>query len=157
MYRTTLETQSDYLSKKLSNVVVKFFLRNKNPSCYNKITMKIIKITVLGIICFAIRFAFGGFLMMGVGIDPTSILFGLSLTLMAFVIAFLLLKFVMKPTTIKEALMIAGIWVAIVLILDTILEPIVVGITISEVFGEIQTWTRAFIILLAAPFSFRKP
>ena len=118
--------------------------------------MKNVKIIGFGILNFIIRFAIGGFLFLGIKIDPVGFLYGFLLTLTAFTSSYLLLRFAIKPVKLKEALIISVIWAFMALVFDIATAEPIVRIPISSLFGEIQTWTRLSVIILAAFFATSK-
>lgn len=115
--------------------------------------MRITKILGIGLLNYLIRFAVGGVLMMGVKMDPEGLAFGVILTVVAFLAAIGLLRFVIKPATLKEALTVAVSWVIIALILDILTAQPIVKVPASYLLSELQTWTRLAAILLAAPLA----
>jgi short subunit fatty acids transporter len=116
-----------------------------------------IKLIGFGIVNYAIRFAVGGFLFLGLKMNPTGFLYGFLLTLTAFVVAYLLMRFFLKPKSKKEAFLAAGMWILIAFALDAATAEPIVRVPVESLFREPQTWTRALVILLAAPFAIRKP
>src|SRR3989344_5866351 len=116
-------------------------------------TRRTVKVIGFGLINFIARFIVGGILLLGVKMNPTGLGFGSLITVVALVIAYVLLKFVMKPRTIKEALGIAGVWVVMALVLDMVTAEPIVGVTVPYLFSELQTWTRLVVILIVAPFA----
>jgi hypothetical protein len=109
-----------------------------------------------GLINYLARFIVGGVLFMGLRMDPASFAFGFILTATAALAAYVLLKFVMKPGTVRQALIIAAVWAAMALILDILTAEPVVQVTVSYLLAQPQTWTRLIVILLVAPFTVRK-
>lgn len=118
--------------------------------------MKTIKIILLGVINFVIRFGVAGFLLMGVQMDPVGCWFGFLLTLIPLVVSFVFLKYLIKPASLKEALSVALLWVVIAILLDMITAKPIVHVDIPSLFRELQFWTRVIIILVIAPFTVRK-
>ena len=114
------------------------------------------KILGLGLAVYVVRFALGGILYIQVGINPTTFMYGFWLTVAAGVMAYLLLKFAVKPTSTKEALTVAFVWVILALVIDMITAKPVINVPISYLFAEIQTWARVGIMLLVAPFTVKK-
>lgn len=114
------------------------------------------KIFIYGLINYAIRFFVAGYLYMGAGMNPVGFNYGLILTLLATVLAFVLLKYLVKPNSTNEAVKIALVWIVMALILDIITAEPIVHVTISSLFTELQTWTRLLVILIVAPFTIKK-
>ncbi|TSC64668.1 MAG: hypothetical protein G01um1014106_19 [Parcubacteria group bacterium Gr01-1014_106] len=69
--------------------------------------MKVLKIVGFGILNFIGRFIVGGILFMGLKMDPEGFLFGAILTITAFVLAYILLRYIMPPSTLAAAVQIA--------------------------------------------------
>ncbi|HYE22734.1 MAG TPA: hypothetical protein VD998_04050 [Verrucomicrobiae bacterium] len=118
--------------------------------------MKTLKILGFGLINYIVRFAVGGALFMGAKMNPTGFWYGFILTAVAFVVSLLLLKFVMKPSSLSESLRVAFIWVIMCLALDAATAKPIVQVDLGFLFTEIQTWTRSLIILVAALFAVKK-
>ncbi len=118
--------------------------------------MKTSKILGFGLVNFILRFIVGGVLYMGIKMDPMGFGYGFLMTLTAGVVAYVLLKFVMKPVTTTEALKIAFVWIIIALVIDVLTAEPIVKVSVSSLFSELQTWTRLAVMLLVAPFTVRK-
>ncbi len=118
--------------------------------------MKTTKILGFGLVNFIIRFIVGGILYMGIKMDPIGFWYGFLMTVTAGVVAYILLKSVMKPQTTGEALKIAFVWIIIALIIDVLTAEPIVKVSVSSLFSELQTWTRLAVILLIAPFTVSK-
>lgn len=93
---------------------------------------------------------------MGIKMDPMGFGYALLLTLTALVVAYVLLKFAMKPQSSSQALNIAFVWVIMALVIDVLTAEPIVKVSINTLFGELQTWTRLAVILLIAPFTVKK-
>ena len=106
-----------------------------------------------GIVNFLIRFIIGGILFMGVKMNPITPPYGIILTLVALITAYVLLRYVMKPSSVNEAITIAVIWIIIALVLDVITAKPIVKVEVSTLLREWQTWTRLLVMLVVAPFS----
>lgn len=121
--------------------------------------MRFLKVVGIGVVNFLARFFVGGVLLLGLKMNPETFVFGFILTVTAFVVAFLLLRFVMKPNTRTAAVKIALVWMALALLLDVVTAVPVVQVSVSYLLSGVQTWTRLFAILLAALFLplLRKP
>ncbi len=114
--------------------------------------MNIFKILLFGLINYAIRFAIGGFLYMGIAMNPVGFWYGFSMTLTSLILTIIFLKFVIKPETRKNAASTITIWILIALILDIVTARPIIHIDISYLLSEIQTWTRLFVMFLAVLF-----
>lgn len=104
----------------------------------------------IGAVNYAIRFAVGGLLFMGLQLNPEGIAFGSVVTLTAFIAAYILLRYAVKSASRGEALGIAAVWMLIALVLDAITAQPIVGVTAGYLFSEPQVWTRLFAIIAAA-------
>lgn len=113
-------------------------------------TVKSLKVVGVGVVNFLARFFVGGMLLLGLKMNPESFVFGFILTVTAFAVAFLLLRFVMKPNTRAAAVKIALVWMVLALLLDVVTAVPIVQVSVSYLLSEVQTWTRLFAILLAA-------
>lgn len=112
--------------------------------------MKSLKVIGVGVVNFLARFFVGGMLLLGLKMNPETFVFGFILTVTALVVAFLLLRFVMKPNTRASAVKIALVWTVLALLLDMVTAEPVVKVFVPYLLSEVQTWTRLFAILLAA-------
>jgi len=118
--------------------------------------MNYFKIITFGLAGYFVRFAVGGILYLGVKMDPIGFWYGASLTAVALVASYLLLKFVIKPANAGEAFLVAAIWVAIAFALDMITAQPVVHVSALYMLGEPQFWTRLAAILVVVPFAVAK-
>ena len=118
--------------------------------------MKNVKLIGIGLVNYLIRFGVAGVLFQGLKVNPEGAFFGVTITLVALVVAYLLLRFVMRPATIAEALRVAVVWVLLALVLDVITGITLLKLPLGYYFSEWQTWTRLAAILAVAPFSVRK-
>ncbi len=108
-----------------------------------------VKILSLGLIVSLVRFAIGGALWYGAGLNPISFSYGLILTIASLILAFITMYFLVRPKTLSEGFSTALIWTIISLALDIILlGPILKTATVYYLLSEIQIWIRALIILL---------
>jgi hypothetical protein len=114
------------------------------------------KIVGFGVLNFLGRFLVGGILFRGIKMDPNGFAFGVLLTLTALIVTYVLLRFVMKPASIKEAVSISIVWVSTALLLDVLTAQIVVGVSVAYLLSELQTWTRLLAIVAVAPFTLKK-
>jgi hypothetical protein len=117
--------------------------------------VKTLKTLGVGVVNFLARFIVGGILFMGVGMNAEGFAFGVLLTLAAAIVAYVLLKYVMKPASTGEAVKIALVWVVIAAVLDLATAQPVVGVAPSFLATQIQFWTRLLAIVAVAPFTFR--
>ena len=111
------------------------------------------KIILFGFINYIVRFAVGGFLFMGIKMNPIGFWYGSLLTLTALISTLIFLKFIIKPKTSKSAAKTIIIWILIALALDIVTAEPIVHVNISYLLSEIQTWTRLLIMFLAIPFA----
>ena len=114
------------------------------------------KLVGLGLLNYLIRFLIAGALFQGVGMDPVGIPFGVIITLVSFVAAFLLLRFLVKPNSQREAWKAGLVWVVLALLLDAITGMTLLKLPLVAYFSEWQVWTRAVAILVAAFLSVRQ-
>lgn len=112
-----------------------------------------VAIVGLGLVNFLARFLAGGVLFLGVKLDPTGLAFGFSMTITALLAAYLLLRLVVRPRTVREAVGIGVIWAVLALVLDVATAEPIVGVTVSYLLSELQTWTRLAVIVAVAPFT----
>ena len=117
---------------------------------------RIFKIIGFGVLAFLARFIVGGILFQGIKINPLGFWFGFLVTVTALIVAYVLLRFVMKPQSAKEAVFIAIVWVVMALFLDVVTAKPIVGVSISFLLSQIQVWTRLLVIVLVAPFTVQK-
>jgi len=118
--------------------------------------MNYFKIITFGVVNYLIRFAIGGMLYLGAGINPVGLGYGTTLTAVALISSYLFLRFVIKPRSMAEAFEIAAIWVAIAFILDVVTAQPIVHVSILYMLGEWQFWTRLAIMVLVVPAVFTK-
>lgn len=87
---------------------------------------------------------------MGLKIDPQSFMFGATLTVAALIIAYVLLRLVMKPASRRQAVKIAMIWAMIALVLDILTAKPIVMVPVAVLLSQVQAWTRLLAIVVAA-------
>lgn len=110
------------------------------------------KLIGFGLINYIIRFAAAGILFQVLKVNPEGFLFGFIVTVVALIAAYFLLKFVMRPRSVGEAVMIALVWIAIAFVIDIISAGALLKITIGYYLSEPQFWTRLLAILAVTPF-----
>lgn len=117
----------------------------------------LLKVTVFGILNFLGRFLVGGILINVLKLNPIGFSFGFWITLTTLIVAYILMKYVVRPISTQKALKVGVTWAAIALILDIIAEVFILRIvSTSYLLSEIQTWTRLLVIVLVAPLTVRK-
>ena len=131
-------------------------LKHKNAIINPMDTKRIVKIIGFGVLAFLTRFLVGGILFQGIKMNPLGFWFGFLITVTALIVAYVLLRFVMKPQSVKEAVFIAIVWVVIALFLDIVTAKPIVGVSVSFLLSQIQAWTRLLVIVLVAPFTVQK-
>ncbi|TSC71740.1 MAG: hypothetical protein G01um101438_942 [Parcubacteria group bacterium Gr01-1014_38] len=112
--------------------------------------MRVLKVIGFGILNFVGRFLVGGILFAGLKINPETFVFGATLTVTAFLLAYGLLRFVMRPPTRAAAVKIAFVWILIAALFDAMTAGPIVNVSAAYLFSEVQTWTRLLAILVAA-------
>jgi len=118
--------------------------------------MNTMKLIGFGLVNYLIRFIIGGILFQGVKMNPEGLAFGFIMTAVALVAAYLLMRFVMKPRTMGEALTIALAWIVIAFVIDILSARPLLKITIGYYLSEPQFWTRLLAILIVAPFVMKR-
>jgi|SRR3989344_1828450 len=118
--------------------------------------MNTMRLISFGLVNYLIRFVIGGILFQGVKMNPEGFAYGLILTIVALVAAYLLMRFVMKPRSVGEALTIALVWIAIAFVIDILSAGPLLKITIGYYLSEPQFWTRLLAILIVAPFVMKR-
>jgi glucan phosphoethanolaminetransferase (alkaline phosphatase superfamily) len=114
------------------------------------------KLIGFGLVNYLIRFIIGAILFQGVKMNPEGFAFGFILTAVALVAAYILMRFVMKPRSMGEALTIALVWIAIAFAIDIISAGAILKITIGHYLSEPQFWTRLLAILVVVPFVLKR-
>jgi len=109
-----------------------------------------------GFVNYLVRFFVGGVLFMGIKMNPEGFTYGFLLTATAAVTAYCLLRFIVKPHSLKEAIKISLAWATLALILDITTAQPIIGIDASYLLSEVQTWTRLLAIIAVAPFVIQK-
>jgi|SRR3989344_897649 len=117
---------------------------------------RILKIIGFGVLNFLVRFLVGGILFQAIKMDPLGFWFGFLLTATALIVSYLLLRFVVKPQSVKEAVIIALVWIVIALFFDIITAKPIVGVSVFFLFSQIQAWARLLVILAVAPLTAQK-
>jgi hypothetical protein len=109
------------------------------------------KAFAVGLLNFLARFMVGGALWYGVKLNPEGFAYGMLLTITALIFAVLFMRFLMKPRTLNDALLIGCLWAGFALLLDVLTLGIVFNlVTVPYLLSEAQTWTRAAAVVAAA-------
>jgi len=90
----------------------------------------------VGIVNYLARFLVAGALFQGLKMNPESFAFGFATTAVALVAAYVLLRFVMKPTSVKQALTIAVGWAVMALAIDAATARPLLNIPSSTTFPK---------------------